>query len=118
MLAIPPPSDSVTKTILSSIVNGFLAEFNPEVRSLSGPVVLASIDAYNRWVGRPLRSWGGRLAQHLSKKSVAVQLLTKGGLTDKRISIAMYACLLRAAGYLRSCCLHLQRATTPSTCVT
>lgn len=48
MLAIPPPSGSATKTILSSIVNGFLAEFNPEVRSLSGPVVLASIDAYNR----------------------------------------------------------------------
>lgn len=50
MLAIPPPSDSATKTILSSIINGFLAEFPPEVRSLSGPVVLASVDAYNRSV--------------------------------------------------------------------
>lgn len=48
MLAVPPPSDSATKTILSSIVNGFLAEFSPEVRSLSGPIVLASVEAYNR----------------------------------------------------------------------
>jgi hypothetical protein len=48
MLAIPPASDSAIKTILSSIINGFLAEFCPEVRSLSGPVVLASVDAYNR----------------------------------------------------------------------
>lgn len=50
MLAIPPASDSAIKTILSSIINGFLAEFSPEVRSLSGPVVLASVDAYNRCV--------------------------------------------------------------------
>lgn len=48
MLAVPTPSDSAIKTILSSIITGFLADFNPEVRSLSGPVVLASVDAYNR----------------------------------------------------------------------
>eukprot|EP00879_Flechtneria_rotunda_P020212 GHRR01021253.1.p1 GENE.GHRR01021253.1~~GHRR01021253.1.p1 ORF type:complete len:968 (+),score=349.26 GHRR01021253.1:519-3422(+) len=48
MLAIPPPSDTATKTILSSILNGFLAEFAADVRAMAGALVNASIEAYNR----------------------------------------------------------------------
>jgi hypothetical protein len=49
MLSIPPPPDAAIKTILSSILTGFLAEFSPDLRSMAGPLVNASTAAYNRW---------------------------------------------------------------------
>lgn len=49
MLAIPPPSDAAVKTILSSIFCGFLADFPADISSMAGPVVDASIAAYNRY---------------------------------------------------------------------
>ena len=48
MLAVPPPSDTITKTILSSIIGGWLTEFPPDVRSMTGAVVSASVEAYTR----------------------------------------------------------------------
>jgi hypothetical protein len=54
MLSIPPPSDAAIKTILSSILTGFLAEFSPDLRSMAGPLVNASTAAYNRCACRPV----------------------------------------------------------------
>lgn len=48
MLCIPPPSDASTKTILSSILGGFLADFPTDVKALGSSVVNASVEAYNR----------------------------------------------------------------------
>ena len=48
LLCIPPPSDQATKTILSSIFNGFLADFPSDFKSLCNPIVSASVEAYNR----------------------------------------------------------------------
>lgn len=48
MLAIPPPSDAATKTILSAILTGFLGDFAQEVQNAAGAIVEASIETYNR----------------------------------------------------------------------
>ncbi len=37
-----------TKTILGAIFSGFLNDFQPDFRSLSKPVVDASVEAYTR----------------------------------------------------------------------
>ncbi len=66
MLCIPPPSDAATKSILSAILNGWLQGFSPDLRALSGPLVAASVEAYNRqggagaeWEGPACHcSWG------------------------------------------------------------
>lgn len=49
MLCVPPPSDTATKTILSAIFNGFLADFPKDFAALSQPIVACSVEAYNRW---------------------------------------------------------------------
>lgn len=48
MLCVPPPSEQATKTILSAIFNGFLSEFPSDFKSVSQPIVNASVEAYNR----------------------------------------------------------------------
>lgn len=50
MLAVPPPSDAAIKTILTAILSGFLAaEFPADMKGVTGPVVNASVEVYNRW---------------------------------------------------------------------
>lgn len=49
MLSVPPPSDGATKAILSALLGGFLSDFGPDLRGLAGPLVDASVEAYNRW---------------------------------------------------------------------
>jgi dynein heavy chain len=52
MLAVPPPSDAAIKTILTAILSGFLAaEFPADMKGITGPVVNASVEVYNRWEG-------------------------------------------------------------------
>jgi dynein heavy chain len=48
MLAVPPPSDAATKTILTAILGGFLSDFGADIKALCGPLVNASVEAYNR----------------------------------------------------------------------
>lgn len=48
LMCLPPPSDQATKVILSSIFNGFLANFPPEFKSVCNPIVAASVESYNR----------------------------------------------------------------------
>ena len=48
MLCVPPPSEAATKTILSAIYSGFLADFPPDFKSVCQPIVNASVEAYNR----------------------------------------------------------------------
>ncbi|GFH16493.1 uncharacterized protein HaLaN_12919 [Haematococcus lacustris] len=48
MLCVPPPSEQATKTILGSIFNGFLSDFQPDFRSIAKPIVDASVEAYVR----------------------------------------------------------------------
>lgn len=47
-LCIPPPSDAATKTILTTILGGFLADWAPEIRALCNPIVVSAVEAYNR----------------------------------------------------------------------
>ena len=49
MLCVPPPSETATKTILSAIFNGFLHDFPTEFKTISLPIVNASVEAYNRY---------------------------------------------------------------------
>lgn len=48
LLCMPAPSEACMKTILSSIFNGFLTDFSPELRTVSGPIVNATVEAYTR----------------------------------------------------------------------
>ncbi len=48
MLSICPPSDASTKTILSSILTGYLADFQQDLRLQCAAIVNASVEAYNR----------------------------------------------------------------------
>lgn len=47
-LCVPPPSDAAIKTILSTILGGFLADWSPDLRALCGPIVASAVEAYNR----------------------------------------------------------------------
>lgn len=48
LLCVPPPSDGATKTILGAILGGFLSDFNADMKGMCGPLVDASVEAYNR----------------------------------------------------------------------
>ncbi|KAJ9531756.1 hypothetical protein QJQ45_021904, partial [Haematococcus lacustris] len=68
MLCVPPPSEQATKTILGSIFNGFLSDFQPDFRSIAKPIVDASVEAYVRisvGCGRPRDQRRGRCRQAL-----------------------------------------------------
>ena len=47
-LSVPPPSDAAIKTILSTILGGFLADWSPDLRALCAPIVACAVEAYNR----------------------------------------------------------------------
>ena len=47
-LCIPPPSEAATKTILTTILGGFLADWGPELKALCGPLVTCATETYNR----------------------------------------------------------------------
>jgi len=47
-LCIPPPSDAAIKTILTTILAGFLADWAPDIRALCIPIVACAVEAYNR----------------------------------------------------------------------
>ncbi|KAL3154307.1 hypothetical protein ABBQ32_013792 [Trebouxia sp. C0010 RCD-2024] len=47
-LCVPPPSDAAIKTILSTILGGFLADWSPDLRALCSPIVTCAVEAYNR----------------------------------------------------------------------
>ena len=48
LLSVPPPSDASTKTIFSTILQGFLADFNADVQQLCNPLVSASLQVYQQ----------------------------------------------------------------------
>jgi dynein heavy chain len=48
MLSVPPPSDAATKSILSSILGGFLSDFPPDLKASCAALVNASVEAYGR----------------------------------------------------------------------
>ena len=52
MLSMPPPSEASTKSLLTALLGGFLLDFSADLRSLCGPLVNASVDAYNRSAAR------------------------------------------------------------------
>lgn len=47
-LCVPPPSDAAIRTILSTILGGFLADWSPDLRALCGPIVTSAVEVYNR----------------------------------------------------------------------
>ena len=47
-LCIPPPSDAAIKTILTTILGGFLADWAPDLKALCSPLVTCAVEAYNR----------------------------------------------------------------------
>jgi dynein heavy chain len=47
-LCIPPPSDAAIKTILTTILGGFLADWPADLRALCTPIVASAVEAYNR----------------------------------------------------------------------
>ncbi|KAL0028415.1 hypothetical protein WJX77_005025 [Trebouxia sp. C0004] len=47
-LCIPPPSDAAIKTILTTILGGFLADWPADLRALCAPIVASAVEAYNR----------------------------------------------------------------------
>ncbi|WIA13579.1 hypothetical protein OEZ85_007146 [Tetradesmus obliquus] len=87
MLSIPPPSDAAIKTILSSILTGFLADFAPDLRSMAGPLVNASTAAYNRiseeLLPTPAKSHYTFNLRDLSKQFQGMLLVSPGCCSDK-----------------------------------
>lgn len=47
-LCIPPPSDAATKTILTTILGGFWADWPQDLKTLCAPLVTCAIESYNR----------------------------------------------------------------------
>lgn len=47
-LCIPPPSEASTKAILTTILEGFLADWPQDMKSLCGPLVTCATETYNR----------------------------------------------------------------------
>lgn len=48
LLSVPPPSDASTKTIFSTILQGFLGDFNSDIQQLCHPLVNASLQIYQQ----------------------------------------------------------------------
>lgn len=47
-LCVPPPSEAATKTILTTILGGFLADWPQDLKGLCNPLVACATEAYNR----------------------------------------------------------------------
>ena len=47
-LCVPPPSDAAIKTILTTILGGFLADWPADLKALCSPIVASAVEAYNR----------------------------------------------------------------------
>ena len=47
-LCIPPPSEAATKTILTTILGGFLADGGQDLKALCAPLVTCATETYNR----------------------------------------------------------------------
>ena len=47
-LCMPPPSDAAIKTILTTILGGFLADWTPDLKALCSPLVTCAVQAYDR----------------------------------------------------------------------
>mgnify|MGYP001811161525 CR=1 FL=1 len=60
LLSVPPPSDTATKAILGALLGGFLSDFCADIKAMCGPLVNASVDAYNRWAVRAQLPAAGR----------------------------------------------------------
>lgn len=94
MLSVPPPSDVAAKAIFGGILSGFLGDFSPELRSMAGPLVAASVEAYNRCETE--------LTQQCAKRAVAPSCLHAPNAASTRRTC--HACSTPAAA-----CLALQR---------
>jgi hypothetical protein len=123
VLAVPPPSDTGIKAILSGILSGFLLEFPPEVRRLAGSVVTASVEAYSRCAASVCVCvwcvWGG-CAPHgsllpCSAAWAGVALGTGCAAQGDDPSAPVFAA---PAGSPRSCSRRRPRRTTASACGT
>ncbi|GFR44385.1 hypothetical protein Agub_g5605 [Astrephomene gubernaculifera] len=87
MLCVPPPSDAATKTILSAIFNGFLADFPREISSAAVPIVNCSVEAYNRiseeLLPTPAKSHYTFNLRDLSKVFQGMLMITSGNCKDR-----------------------------------
>ncbi|MEW5314022.1 MAG: hypothetical protein WDW38_005550 [Sanguina aurantia] len=96
MLCLPPPSEAATKTILSSIFNGFLSDsgFPIEMRSISAGIVNCSVDAYNRiseeLLPTPAKSHYTFNLRDLSKVFQGLLMATRAAVPSKEIMARLW----------------------------
>ncbi|KAK9823491.1 hypothetical protein WJX72_003121 [[Myrmecia] bisecta] len=94
-LCVPPPSDAITKSILSTILGGFLADFPPDFRSLCGPLVTCSVEAYNRiseeLLPSPAKSHYTFNLRDLSKVFQGILMIKPDKCADKETMVRLWA---------------------------
>ncbi|KAK3247052.1 hypothetical protein CYMTET_43439 [Cymbomonas tetramitiformis] len=95
MFCVPPPSEQCTKTILSSILGGFLGDgFSKEFATLLKPIVDSSMEVFTRiaqeLLPTPAKSHYTFNLRDLSKVFQGVLMVNPGSCNDKSVMMRLW----------------------------